>query len=375
MKIAFDLRCLQTGYISGIETYALNLAEGLLNFDKTNQYVFFRSGVRKIDSSLLNHISKRKINFLEIKRPNKILNIAFKTGLSCIENYTKNIDLVFMPNLNVINLQPKTKLAITIHDLSFALFPEFFDLKRRFWHFFINIKKMINRADVIFAVSEFTKYQIEKIYGINSKKIEVIYPGLKIENFKMPLQTEFLRQTRNALNLPSKYFLFLNTLEPRKNLISAILAFENLNFDHHLVIAGKSGWKTSRIYNAIKKSKAKNRIHFLGYVDEKYKPALYNMSTALLYPSFYEGFGFQAIEAVASGVPVIASQITSLPEILKNSAILVNPFNIRDLQTAMLSLTIDKDLPIVLKNNSNKLLEAFSLEKSVKKMIQIFQNL
>lgn len=341
MKIAIDLRSLQSGTVSGVENYTLNLLKKLLTMDKRNTYLLFHSSFKKMNLPEFNFINAKVI---KSRWPNKLLNLLFKLKLKSLESIIGNFDILFMPNLNVVNIRNQTKLAITVHDASFAVLPEYYDVKRKLWHKFLNVKRLLKRANMIFAVSNYTKNDLIKIYNLPEEKIKVVYPGVDTRIFNPNIPALNMRKLRNTYALPGKFFLFLNTLEPRKNLIGAIKAFEQIRTNTHLVIAGRKGWKTAPILRRIKNSKKKHRIHYMGYINEAEKPALLKMSTALIYPSFYEGFGFQPLEAMAVGTPVIASQITALPEVVGDAGILINPYNTRDIVQAMAVIDCNEEL-------------------------------
>jgi len=332
MKIAIDLRSLTSGSISGVENYTLNLLDNLLTLDKKNSYIlFYNSWNGKVagDFHFINSHTKRT------GIPNKILNIALKTNFVSLEKLIGPFDCLFMPNLNQFSISSSAKLAITVHDLSPMVTPEFYNTTRRIWHRFLNYKKAFARANVIFAVSEYTKHDIMRLCNIAENKIKVIYPGLDHAIFNPEISVESQRGARNKYSLPGDFILFLNTIEPRKNLSNLVKAFDLLDSDVHLVIAGRKGWKYRSIFNDIRKSKKFAKIHYRGYIPESEKPAFIKLARCLAYPSFYEGFGFQPLEAMACGVPVVVSQVTSLPEVVGEAAVLVNPYDVLSIASGL----------------------------------------
>lgn len=341
MRIAIDLRSLSSGNISGVENYSLNLIERLLAIDKKNIYTLFYNAAKFPNILNLHYINS---TFKITRIPNKILNFAFKFKLISINKLIGDFDLLFLPNLNQFFINPHSKLVITVHDLSFITTSENYDLKRKLWHKFLNYGKALNRADLILAVSDYTKNDLVRIFNLPEKKIKVIYPGVDFKIFNPNINIEKLRQVRNKYSLPGDYFLFLNTIEPRKNLTNLIKAFELLDSSISLVISGRKGWKYRHIFKTIKKSSKANRIKYLGYVAEIDKPALIKMSKALVYPSLYEGFGFQPLEAMAMGVPTIVSEAAALPEINQGASLLVNPFNTINLVNALREISVDENL-------------------------------
>ena len=341
MKIAIDLRSLSSGSISGVENYTLNLLDNLLKLDKTNQYTLFYNSLFNKQLGDFHYVNSKVIHS---RLPNKVLNIGLKLKALKLEQLAGDFDLLFMPNLNQYHISNSAKLVITTHDLSPVLTPEFYDVKRRMWHKFLNYKRAFARANILFAVSEYTKNDLIKVFNIAPEKIKVIYPGLDHNIFNPSVMEEDQRNLRNRYGLPGDFYLFLSTIEPRKNLKTLIRAFEQVNNSVHLVIAGRLGWKYKKDFALIKKSKKNAKIKYIGYISESDKPALIKMAKALVYPSFYEGFGFQPLEAFASGTPVIASHVTSLPEVVSGAGLLINPYSVDDLSFALTEIVANKAL-------------------------------
>jgi glycosyltransferase involved in cell wall biosynthesis len=156
------------------------------------------------------------------------------------------------------------------------------------------------------------------------------------------LSEDRLRTLRNQYRLPPNFLLFINKVEPRKNLKNVIKAFELMDTPCHLVIGGSLGWKYKDIVSAWENSSKKKFIHYLGYVPEDDKPYLIKLARLFLYPSFYEGFGLQILEGMAVGTPVITSQVTSMPEVAGDGALLVDPYHVGSMARAMDLLMTDE---------------------------------
>jgi glycosyltransferase involved in cell wall biosynthesis len=306
--------------------------ENLLGLDGKNQYSLFYNSMRAKKMPDFHYMNSRVV---QSRIPSKILNLAFKFNLTNVEKFTGELDWLFMPNLNQFSISPNTKLAITVHDLSPVVTPEFYDLRRTVWHKFLNYKQAFNRASVLFAVSEYTKNDLIRIFNIAPGKIKVIYPGIEPRQFNRNVSIDEQRMVRNTYGLPGDFILFLNTIEPRKNLAGVVKAFEKIKSPASLVIAGRLGWKYKKDFRLINKSKKSAKIRYVGYVEEQHKPALIKMAKTLVYPSFYEGFGFQPLEAMAVGTPVVASHLSSLPEIVGDAGLLVDPYNANSLAVAL----------------------------------------
>lgn len=267
--------------------------------------------------------------------PNKIFNLCLLfCGRPFINRMVedrlgKKIDLFFLPNINFWRGEGEKKI-IAAHDLSFAIHPQFFNWRDRLWHWLINPKKLYAEADLIIAVSENTKNNLADIYGIPPEKIKVIYPGVGVDACELR-------------NKKENYILFLANLEPRKNILGLIDAYEKVDTDLDLVIAGSGKYKGA-IKWRIARSPKRKKIRLAGYVKESEKARLIYESQLFVYPSFYEGFGFPPLEAQLLGVPVVASLTSSMSEVLGDSAILVNPYDTNEIARAMGAVLSDADL-------------------------------
>ena len=293
---------------------------------------------------------------------------------------------------NFLKLNKNKKLVLTVHDLSFLRYPEFFSSRKNFWHRALRIKKLLNRADKIVVVSQSTKHDLQELFKINSDKIEVIYSGnnYQLEALKrLKLEEEILfnnQQKFNDIFLQTKkiskdFILFLGNIEPRKNITSLIEAYNILRQNNEksqevqLVLAGGRGWKTKKILKTWRKSPFKNDIKFLGYVNSQEKEALYRQAKLFVYPSFYEGFGFPPLEAASFGIPVISSHVSSLPEILEAGALLINPFKPDELAEAMSLLLSDNSLRARFIKAGLERASQFSWDKTANLYLKLFEKL
>lgn len=368
MKIAIDLRSLSSGNMSGVENYTMNLLEHMLPMDHKNNYILFYNAAKARSFHQFNVVNS------EIKAtrvPNKILNLALRFGLKTIDEYTGVCDWFFMPNLNQFSLRSKTKLAITVHDLSPVVTPEFYNVKRRLWHYFLNYKKSFERASIIFAVSEYTKKELVRIFHVPEPKIKVIYPGVHMGPHVSESEKKL---TRNKFELPGRYVLYVGTLEPRKNLLGLIKSFEDLDDPAHLVIVGRAGWKFNNIFQSIQKSKKRDKIHYKGVVTESEKRSIISLARMVVYPSFYEGFGFVPLEAMQCSVPVIAGAVTSMPEVCGDAALLVNPYSRAELTRGMVAVLQDYKLRERLIVKGNEQVKKFDWTITAQKVLKEMNN-
>jgi glycosyltransferase involved in cell wall biosynthesis len=453
MNIVIDIRCLLESDYSGVPGYTYNLLKNLFKIDSKNHYFLFYNKYQK-HSEVIKNIKQisELLNYSNVKVadfhfPNKLFNFSLrffkypKLDKLVEKKIGGKIDVWFFPNLGFLNfsknglsrfssnpsstpcqgenLNPPSpplrkggnlenppsppcqggtssfKFILTIHDLSFERYPEFFAskgniginyIRGRFWHKYVNARKICEQANKIITVSESTKNDLMDIYKISEEKIKVIYEGAntsrksKVESQKSDEEKFF--DIKDKYNLPEKFILFLGTLEPRKNIAGIIRAFEILaggGVEHpigcstpYLVIAGKKGWLYDDLFKMSEKSRVKDKIKFIGYVDEDDKSSLYELASLFVFPSFYEGFGLPPLEAMACGVPVIASTVFSLSEVVGDAGILVDPYNVNEIAGAMKAVLNDDVLRARLIEKGLKRSEMFSWEKAARESLGVF---
>ncbi len=383
IKIGIDARTLMDKKYSGVSEYVFNLIKAITNINKKKPYsinnnykikLFYNSAF-KIKHSIPKFESD--IKYVYTRYPNKFFNYI----LQKILNYPKidkllDVDVFLMPHFNFLAIS-KAKKIITVHDLSFLKYPSFFTKRKNFWHKMLNIKKILRTSDKIVAISANTKKDIVNLIGINKDRVKVIHSGID-RNFKvLEKNNPTLKKIKQKYNLPDKFILYLGTLEPRKNIESIILAFEEFikkqkNKNILLVIAGEKGWKNNNIFKIAKR--LNNKIKFLGYIPKNEKIYIYNLASIFIFPSFYEGFGFPPLESMACGTPVITSNTSSLPEIVTNNAITINPYNKQDIITALNELYFDKNLNKFLIEKGIKQVNKFNWELTSIKYLKLLND-
>lgn len=341
MRIAVDTRGINHVFKGGVNEYTISL---LQEFFESGQDVEFDLLTSGLDAS--NRRSVKRLfpypnaTIRTANIPNKLLNASILAlGEPKLERIGQaKSDILFMPNLNTLAKKRKTPLIVTFHDLSYEIYADFFSRRMRAWHSFVQPRKIALEADMIIAVSESTKQDLIEIYGIDEKKIRVVYPGVSDSYVPIDLQSKAhfpqIRSIRQKYHLPEEFLLYLGTLEPRKNVGMVVEAFEAIAAKYpklHLVIAGKKGWLCESILSKAKESPFASRINFTGFVDEEDKKYLYNLAKIFVYPSFYEGFGFPVLEAMSCGVPTITSHVSSLPEVTEGKALTISPYNVHEL--------------------------------------------
>lgn len=352
MKIGIDIRCLSDGKRTGVEEYTINILENIFELDKKNEYILFSNSYH--DSHFDERIFSQFKN-VKVKRfhwPNKLLNFCFwYLHWPCVDTMLGGVDVFFMPNINFVALSKKTKLLLTIHDLSFEIFPETFSFKRRAWHHFVNPRSLCRRADKIIAVSDSTKDDIVNLYRIDDQKIQRIHNGISQEIIQLDRNDPKLIEVKEQYHLPFNFIFYLGTVEPRKNIPAIVLAYDKLRSlgnpqldKYKLVIAGGKGWKIGNILDQMRNAKFTQDIIFTSCITNEDKAAVYTLASLFVYPSFFEGFGIPVLEAMRVGVPVITSNCSSLPEVVDQGAIMIDPDKPDELFSAMKEVLLNREL-------------------------------
>ena len=381
MKIGIDAKVLMDKQYSGVSKYAANLLNALLKLDQTNKYLLFYNS-RRNPFNRLNLFKRDNSSLKGMRLPSKIFNYFFQKILHYpkVDKYVGNAEVFFAPHFNFISLSNDVKFIITVHDISFLRYPEFFSKRKNFWHRALHIKKLLTRANIIVAVSQNTKDDLVELLNLPPEKIKVIYSG---NNITVPV-TRNVEETKIYLEtkkIKSNFILFVGNIEPRKNIVNLIKAYnilrqEKLELkDTQLVIAGAPGWKHKRIFSTWKRSPFKSDIKFLGYVDRAEQNFLYQSAGVFVYPSFYEGFGFPPLEAMSYSLPIVSSNVSSLPEVLEDSALLINPYKPEEIKEAIFLALTDKEIRERLIQRGLKKAGQYSWDETARQYLELFQSL
>jgi len=289
----------------------------------------------------------------------------------------EKIDIFFTPFFHILPISSSCKKVTTIHDLSFEYYPEFFKLKNKIFHK-LAPRKEANTPEYIITDSESSRNDLISLYKVPKDKTTVIYPACGKE-FKPITSKKKLAKVRDKYDLPEKFILQLGNIEPRKNHLATIHAFEKLkkeyNKDVRLVIAGKKAWRFRQVEKALFQPDSKDDIILTGYIDEKDKPALLSLAEVFVYPSFYEGFGIPVLEALACGTPVVASNNSSLSEVIGNAGFMVDAYKISELTLAIKELLEDKDLRKTLIERGFKQASKFSWKEGARQLLKVFEEI
>jgi len=373
MRVILDIRPMLEEKRSGVANYTARLLRALLDRPPVagRDYALFCNAYgRTLPADLpaaAPHVERHFSRY-----PNRLLNAAFAfAGRPLLEGLCAGADAIYLPNLNfVATAKP---LVATVHDLSFERYPRFFSAKQRLWHRLIRPRSLLRRAAFTVAVSEHTKTDLVESYGLDPDRIAVINPGVGPEF--APAGEAEKEQVRRKYGLDGEYFLYLGTIEPRKNVGGLIDAFDRLGGKTRLVIAGSRGWLCRDIFRQAARSPAAERIRFLDRVADGDQPALYSAAAALVYPSFYEGFGMPPLEAMACGTPVIVGHASSLGEVAGDAGLMVDPYDVGEIADAMKAVLEEPGLGRLLGGRGRQRAARFTWEESAARLDRLFARL
>ncbi len=299
-----------------------------------------------------------------------------------VERFTGPLDLFHATDFVLPPTRPGTRTLLTVHDLSFVRAPETATpaLRR-----YLNrvVPRSVARADHVLADSQATREDLIALYGAPAEKVTVLYSG--VDARFIPRQEPGERgRLRTRYGLPdAPFILSVGTLQPRKNYVRLIRAFHRLTAmgvtwegtPPHLVIAGGRGWLFDAIFAEGERLGVADRVHFPGFIADEDLPALYRSASLFAFPSLYEGFGLPLLEAMACGVPVVASNASSLPEVVGEAGLLVEPTDVEGMARAMARLLSDRPLREALVRRGLDQARRFTWSKAAEQLVALYRRL
>jgi glycosyltransferase involved in cell wall biosynthesis len=320
--------------MGGIREFILSMTQSLIKImdSKDKLYIFHNQTEKYFETPEKTHVRE-----ILLKSKNRIICDFL---LFPILSRKFHLDVIWFPK-NVLPFFVQSRSIVTIHDLAYFL-PSLNAYPVIDTQYMTRmIRSTCKRADAVIAVSSHTKTDLISLLNMDAEKVNVIYEAVNREKFQVIDDKNRLEKVREKYELGEKIILFTGSISPRKNLIRLIQAFQMIEdlLPHDLVITGDKGWKNTNDHLLINRHR---RIKKIGFVPENEITCLYNLADIYVYPSLYEGFGLPVLEAQACGVPVIASNVTSIPEVGKDSVCYVNPTSVHSLAEAILKVASDR---------------------------------
>ena len=368
MHIAIDAHSVGAE-LGGNESYAINLIEALAEIDQTNLYTLYvtkRAAIERFDRRWPNFKVKQTWPHTPLVR----------IPLTLSRELRRNPVDVLHVQYTAPPFAP-CPVVTTIHDLAFEHLPETF--KRRSWmQLRLTVRQTARRAAHIITVSEYSAEDISRTYGIAPQRITVTPEAAPAGFAPVTNETE-LRRIRESYGINGDYILSLCSIQPRKNLVRLIEAYSCLRGVRpevklpQLVLAGKRGWLDSETFRAAERTDLGKEILFTGYVPERDLAGLYSGALCFVYPSYFEGFGLPLVEAMQCGVPVIAGNRTSLPEVLGDAGLLFDPFDTQALVRALTQVIDDSEYRAVLRSKGLERAKKFDWRTTAQLTLGVYE--
>ena len=361
---------------TGVAKYTYENAYRLQNQYSDNYEWFYDYGFHS-KNLIKTNTEKQSENFLKKLKAIVISNPLFKSFTREILSFTSHIfsphyDLYWQPNYIPKKVKAK-KIVTTVHDFSFYIQPEWHP-KERLKYYQKNFWKKAATSDWIITGSNFTKQEIITYMGFPEEKISVIYHAVDHDLYKV-YDKDILQTTKEKFELNNAFFLFVGSIEPRKNLLNLLKAYHLLSDDikknYPLVLVGFKGWENKEIMQEIEKEK--KHIKYLGYLTDEELAHVYNLATLFIYPSLYEGFGIPPLEAMACGTAVIASNVASIPEACGDSAEYIDPTNSNDIAEKITYMLTDNTKRNSLIQKGFEHSKYFTWDKAAKEHMNVFK--
>ena len=365
MRIGVMLRALVER--GGIRLYTMNILKNLLKIDKNNQYILFYQGKkRKTSFSGYPNVEEQWINV-----PYKILwDQVFIPFLAV----RARIDLLFNPKFSVPFISP-CKIVMVLHGTQNYLYPEFYKL-RDVLYLKLMMPLYLWKATKTIVVSEKSKEDIVKFTGVNKSKVIVVHLAAE-DIFNESVDPVFMERVKAKYDLPSQYILHVGVIYPGKNIERVIQVFAKVakKCPHKLVLAGGFKWRYDRVFNLIEKLNLKDKVILVKWIPHSDLRVFYNLADLLIFPSFYESFGMPVLEAMGCGCPVVTSSTGSMPEIVEDAALMVDPTNVDEIYRAIVRVLEDKALRAKLIRAGLARFKKFSWEKSARETLSVFKEI
>lgn len=356
----------------GNETYIRGVIRALAELDDRNRYTIYLAEPAAA-AEWREGFARQHPNF-EIRllpKPTPLIRVPL---FLAYELWRRPVDV-----LHVQYTAPpfcRVPVVATIHDLAFEHMPETFT-RRGSFQLKLTVRRTAQRAARIATVSEYSRQDLLRTYKLPPEKIAVTYNGVEPQ-FTAQAWPNEAADIHNRFGIKRDYLLAVGSLQPRKNLVRLIRAYAKLRSEHkaftpQLVIVGRKLWLADEIFAEVHRQDWAEDVILTGYVNDEDLPKLYRQATAFVYPSLFEGFGLPPVEAMACGTPVVTSNVSSLPEVTGDAALLIDPLDQASLESALLQITGDEALRARLKEQGIEQATRFTWREAAEKTLQLYR--
>lgn len=366
MKIGIDSTAIGTG--DGASNYMYNLTKNLLLIDKNNDYLIYCRGQVPEGLRAINSRAQFRVSPLKNRRLCEQVWLSLQIPFDSLD--------VLHCCWSLPLFYPKTSV-LTVHGLSWRIMPEIFPTSHRlYWKF--ATERTAKKAKRLIAISEWTKQLLVKDLALSGRIIDVVHHGVDPEIFFQIQDSSKIDELKTKYKLPDAFILYLGSVIPVKNVPTLIKSFSKIvsrkEFSHyHLVIAGAKAWGYQSTVDLVKSLGIEKKVLFTGFFPAEDLPSLYNAAELYVLPSFFEGFGIPIIESFACGTPVITSNVSCLPEVAGDAAILIDPHNPDELADALEKVLLSEALQQELIEKGLGRAKQFSWKKTAEKTLKTYE--
>ena len=365
MRFAVDAHAIGR-HLTGNEVYVRSLLNAFAAQEWDDEFIAYVSA-ESAAQSIPSNISTRRI------ATNPFARLGYDLGMKVRQDRPDLLHVQYTAPL----LCP-VPVVVSVHDVSFLEHPEYFT-RDRAWQLQWSVRRTVYRAAKILTGSEFSRSSILKVYGDLDEDKVVVVPNAAASEFRPIARESATAAVRQRFRIDAPFVLSVGDLQPRKNQIGLIRAFARLVKAHpqlkqNLVLAGKETWFADQVHRAARDSGVADRIQFYGFVSDADLLQLYNACDLFVFPSFYEGFGLPALEAMACGRAVICSHTSALPEVVDGAAILFDPYALDEIVRAMADLLLDSELRLRMERLGLQRAAHFSWQKTAQRTLAVFHD-
>jgi len=367
LRIAIDAHSVGTG-LGGNESYATNLIEALAEIDSVNRYTLYVTRREAVE-----RFRNRWSNFsVRTTLPHTPL---IRIPLTLSAELRRNPVDVLHVQFTAPPFSP-CPVVVSIHDLSFEHLPQTFKWRSR-KQLRITVRRSAREAAQVIALSEHARNDIIATYGVSPEKVSII-PLAAPAHFSPVSDEQELQRVRQTYGIEGDYILSVGAIQPRKNLSRLVAAYSRLRRARpegklpKLVLVGKCAWLYDETLRTIKELEVSNSAILTGYVPEADLPALYSGALCFVYPSYFEGFGLPPLEAMKCGAPVVVGNKTSLPEVVGDAGVLVDPFDVEDIASAIQKVITDSDLRAQLRVKGLERARLFDWRETARQTLAVY---
>lgn len=369
MRVAIDATSIPKKPV-GVGNYLINLVRSLSNLALEEEILVF---THHSTAPLFRAPTNPQVKTVPLRDKSPALRLLWEqTGLPLLLRRYR-VNLLHSPHYT-IPLLAQCKRVVTVHDLTFFLYPQVHQAAKRI--FFRTMTTLSNRyAEVVITISENTRQDLLRLLHTPPNKVITVPLGVGAE-FELIQDSLILSRVKQKYQLPERFFLYVGTLEPRKNIAVLLDAFQRycqMDGDASLVLVGQKGWMLDDLIGELHRSTAGSRVRWLEYVPQEDLPAIYNLALALIYPTLYEGFGLPPLEAMACGTPVISSDVGAIRELVGQAALLFTPSDAEGFTRGMTAVAGDLALRRTLREQGLQRASLYSWEKTAQQTLEIYR--